>query len=223
MSTAVTSDASFHYITGTYSYTPPTSPAPTNPGLYSLWVSRLMNAYDSSPSQYETEYTGFEKHSQNKSTLSFSRENFVQNAMVCFSESEKTETVWQAKIKEITNVLLAPQIKAVSFVPTDPEISQTLFVEKLENFSSRPTYHGYVKPNSPHSIFLDENAHPVEQYDYPALLDTESDLSYELASLTEGQRESAEPILRTFFEGDPQTKILGLTFMDGTVRLWTHA
>jgi hypothetical protein len=152
--------------------------------------------------------------------VTIATERLLQDGARYIDETRKVKEAWQAKLKEIICAMTGPEIKAISFVPANLKIEQTYLIEKIAAKDSPATYRGYIKP---YPTCVDPNAHSVKDYvERPRCIGSELGVDYELESLTEKQAKDAKPVLNAFLS-DTQTEILSLTFMDETVRVWTHA
>jgi hypothetical protein len=134
--------------------------------------------------------------------------------------------IWERKLEIISKAFLDRQIKAISFVPKNPQKTQTLFIERLQRVEDSESFipsnfEGYIQPYiNRFAVHNPRDAHPHSDYPIDFLRNPdEIETSVRDCLNSEENRISAKPILASFLS-DPQTQMVALTFVDRVTHIW---
>lgn len=134
--------------------------------------------------------------------------------------------IWERKLEIISKAFLDRQIRAISFVPTNPQKMQTLFIERLQraegsDYFLPSNFQGYIRPFiNRFAVHNHRDAHPHSDYPIDFLRSPEEiEASVRDRLHSEENRNSAKPILASFL-ADPETHMIALTFADRVTQIW---
>jgi hypothetical protein len=134
--------------------------------------------------------------------------------------------IWERKLEIISKAFLDRQIKAISFVPKNPQKTQTLFIERLQRVEDSEyfipsSFEGYIQPYiNRFAVHNPRDAHPHRDYPIDYLRNPgEIETSVRDCLNSEENRISAKPILASFLS-DPETHMIALTFADRVTQIW---